>query len=136
MWLASLTAVANSTHVLFNAPVEQEIVPPKPPAIGIGMNQQQIVAYLKEAKEDGFAENSIVVRRSMQMYPRRRCWNWGIIKNVNTYKPIGMAPDWLPYDVVWFESGKLEHMWAEELLLVHEHKTDGELDTDFALQEN
>lgn len=120
------------TKVVFNAPIEIELVAPVPVSRGSTMTHPDIQAYIYAAMERGFDENAIVVRRSETSYMRRDVVNWGIIKRAWRYKT---GNDYTPFDVLWFNNSKATGHWAEELYIVHAHQSMKMLDDIFKAQE-
>lgn len=126
--------MSDRTTVQFNAPVEQDIVPPKPPQRGDDLDHSGIQKLCLEMINKGFNEGAIVVRRSEASYDRRRHLNWGMVTSVHRYRYHG-AVSYAPLSVKWFLGSPIMDAWPEDLLLVYPAMTSDTLDAFFKDQE-
>lgn len=128
-------AASPRTKVVFNAPIEIELIAPKLKERGSDWGHAEIQTYIYEAIGRGYDENAIVVRRNETSYMRRDVTNWGIIKRVWRYRSH-TGGTYLPYEVLWFKTGETTGLWDDALWLVHKHQSTAELDAIFKAQEN
>ena len=106
------------TKVLFSAPIEVELIRPKPLERGHDWTHLQIQAHVDLIKTAGFGEGAIVVHRKNSMHERRTPRNWGVVMNLQRYRGSHIAP-YTPLTVKCFLDNSLWYGWHEDLLLVN-----------------
>lgn len=116
--------------VLHPAPIEFDLLRPKPPARGEGWTHVQIQAHVEKVLNAGFGDGAIVVHRKLNTHERKMPRNWGVVMNLHRYK-AGTATAYTPLTVKCFVDDSLWFGWHEELLLIHHHYEWKELDDVF-----
>lgn len=126
--------MTTTAKVVFNAPIETEIVPPKPPPRGFGLDHNQIQVMVGELIAAGMGEGAIVVRRSMHPHSQRQPYNWGIVNAISRYVNY-VTKGYDPLDIKWLNGTSNTKEWPEDLLIIYRSKTWQELEADLKSQE-
>lgn len=118
--------------VLFNEPIEEEIKGPEPEERGKFLTHVQIQEIVAEAKHKGFGDGAIVVRRGQQFYEMRQPSQWGVVRDLKTFRNGG-AP-YIPLFICWLKNGDTEYLWPEDLMVVHPAVEWSDMDKRFRAQ--
>lgn len=108
----------NKTTVVFNEPVSEFIPSKEPIPRGANMDHSEITALVAEMKQKGLGDNAIVVRRNNMMHEMRSPKNWGIIRDMRTYRQ-GYSGVYIPLLICWLDDGHVTQDWPEDILVVH-----------------
>lgn len=106
------------TNVAFNEPITEHIKGPAPTVRGEGMDHSEIMELVNKMKAVGFGDGAIVTRRNQNLYEMRSAPNWGMVRDMRTYRQTPLTVYW-PLQVVWFTDGELSYHWPDELVVVH-----------------
>lgn len=109
---------STATRVVFNEPVVVEIASPTPAERGANMDYAAITAMCTEARKKGFGDNAIVVRRNIQIHEMRQAHQWGVVKDLRSYRMAG-GSSYIPLLVSWLKDNTQTQEWPDDLLVVH-----------------
>lgn len=105
-----------NTKVVFNAPEVEDILPPAPEDRSAGMDYAAITALCGKMREQGLGDAAIVTRKDQQLHEMRLPLNWGVVKDMRTYR--GTSP-YVPLLIIWFKDGSASQMWPDDVIVIH-----------------
>lgn len=118
--------------MVFPKPIDFEIVAPHTPeqmlaaaARGEGWPHSEIMRFTDELRKYGMDEGAVVVRRSESNVDQKRRHNWGLVINLQSYRPAN-GP-FMPMTIKWFSNNSESKMWPQDLVLIHSSYTWTEL---------
>lgn len=110
--------MAGRTMVVFNTPVEEHIAGPEPVERGANMDHAAIQELVAEMRKVGLGDHAIVVRRNEQLHAMRQANNWGLVRDMRTFRS-GVNGPYIPLLIVWLKDGFVTQEWPDAVVVVH-----------------
>jgi hypothetical protein len=104
--------------VVFNEPITEFITGPEPAIRGENWDHAAITELVHKMKAVGLGDGAIVVRRDKNLFEMRSAPNWGIVRDMRTYRQTPNTV-YFPLLIAWFKDGTVSNLWPDEICVVH-----------------